>query len=79
MQRECRRAFRKYMLITLYDPYQSDKKKRLFQNVKSLCKDYCSPGTLHKGDINYTDNQSKSELLNKQFSLHLLRMTVLNC
>ena len=68
MQRECQKAFRKYMFNTLYGPYQNGKKKRLFQHVKALRKDYCSPGTLCKGEINYTNNQTKSEVLNEQFS-----------
>ena len=36
MQKECRRAFKKYMFNTLYNPYQNGKKKRLFRHVKSL-------------------------------------------
>ena len=68
MQKECRRAFRKYMFNTLYNPYENGKKKRLFRHVKSLHRDYCSPGTLSKDGVNYTDNQMKSELLNEQFS-----------
>ena len=56
------------MFNTLYDPYQNGKKKRLFRHVKSLRKGYCSLGTLHKDGNNYTDNQTKSEILNEQFS-----------
>ena len=59
MQRECQTAFRKYIFTTIYDPYQNAKKKRLFRHIKSLRKDYCGLGTLHKNGTNYTDNQMK--------------------
>ena len=52
----------------IYNPYENGKKKRLFRHVKSLRMDYCSPGTLSKERVNYTDNQMTSELLNEQFS-----------
>jgi len=68
MQRECRTAFKKYMFTTIYDPYQNGKKKHLFRHIKSLRKDYCGPGTLHKNGTDYTDNQMKFEILNEQFS-----------
>ena len=69
MQRECRRAFNKYMYKTVHEPYDiSGKKKNLFHFVKSLRSDYCGVSTLQQNGISYSDNQSKADLLNSQFS-----------
>ena len=66
MQRECRRAFNKYMHKTIHKPYESGKKSFCF--VKSLRSDYCGVSTLQQNGISYSNNQSKADLLNSQFS-----------
>ena len=56
------------MYKTIHEPYDSGKKKNLFRFVKSLRSDYCGVSTLQQNGISYSDNQSKADLLNSQFS-----------
>ena len=43
-------------------------RKNLFRFVKSLRSDYCGVSTLQQNGISCSDNQSKADFLNSQFS-----------
>jgi len=78
MQRECRRAFYRYMFNSIQDPYLSGKRKKLYHYIKSLRSDQCGISTVMVNDTCYTDNQTKANILNSYFPLCSLEMTTLN-
>lgn len=68
MQKECRRAFNRYMFNSIHDPYLSGRRKKLYRHIKSLRSDQCGISTLMDNGTCYTDNQAKADILNKYFS-----------
>ena len=68
MQKECRKSYNKYMSDIIHDSYVNSKKKKLFNFIKSLRKDYCGVPTLQKDGLRHDDNQAKASILNQYFS-----------
>jgi len=68
MQKECRSTYNEYMSDIIHESYETGKKKKLFSYIKSLRSDYCGVPTLKVNDTSYSDNLTKANLLNKQFS-----------
>jgi len=52
----------------IHDSYGNSKKKRPFNYIKSLHKDYCGIPTLQKDGVRHDDNQAKASILNQYFS-----------
>ena len=68
MQKECRKAFNEYMSDIIHESYESGKKKKLFNYIKSLRTDHCGIDTLQKDGVLYSDSQDKANILNHYFS-----------
>ena len=64
MQKECRKAYNDYMHQMIYDPYQSGRKKKFFQHVKSLRRDPGGIPMLEKEGKMYS---TKANILNEYF------------
>ena len=67
MQKECRKAYNDYMHQMIYDSYQSGRKKKFFQHVKSLRRDPGGIPMLEKEGKMYSTDLAKANILNEYF------------
>ena len=67
MQKECRKAYNDYMHQMIYDSYQSGRKKKFFQHVKSLRRDPGGIPMLEKEGKTYSTDLAKANILNEYF------------
>ena len=67
MQKECRKAYNDYMHQMIYDSYQSGRKKKFFQHVKSLRRDTGGIPMLEKEGKMYSTDLAKANILNEYF------------
>jgi len=67
MQQECRKAHNNYMHRIIYEPYQTGRKKKFFQHIKSLRRDSKEIPTLEKDGKAYSTDFAKANVLNQYF------------